>query len=125
MAGSITTVTTKKNSVHKYQMTCTSDASGDVNVAAIPMVQGEIVSVHYSTSGTTPSDNYDVVMNDSNSVDILTGTGANLSNSTHTYVVPALSTYFPVFIEEGSYDLVVSNLGNAKGCIVTVYVRAM
>ena len=125
MAGSITTVTSKNNGVVKYQMTCTSDASGDVDVDAIPMVQGEIVSVHYSPSATTPSDNYDVVMNDSNSVDILTGTGANLSNSTHTYVVPALSTYFPVFIEEGSYDLVVSNLGNAKGCIVTVYVRAM
>ena len=125
MAGSISTVTSKVGGVVKYQMTCTSDASGDVDVDAIPMVQGEIISVHYSPSDTTPSDNYDVVMNDSNSVDILTGTGANLSNSTHTYVVPALSTYFPVFIEEGSYDLVVSNLGNAKGCIVTVLVREM
>ncbi|QDP67993.1 MAG: hypothetical protein Unbinned657contig1001_35 [Prokaryotic dsDNA virus sp.] len=125
MAGSISTVTSKVGGVVKYQMTCTSDASGDVDVDAIPMVQGEIISVHYSPSSTTPSDNYDVVMNDSNSVDILTGTGANLSNSTHTYVVPALSTYFPVFIEEGSYDLVVSNLGNAKGCIVTVLVREM
>lgn len=125
MAGSITTVTSKKSGVVKYQMTCVSDASGDVDVDAIPMIQGEIISVHYSPGGTTPSDNYDMVMKDSNAVDILTGTGANLSNSTHTYVVPALSTYFPVFIEEGSYDLVVSNLGNAKGCIVTVYVRAM
>ena len=125
MAGSISTVTSKVGGVVKYQMTCTSDASGDVDVDAIPMVQGEIISVHYSPSDTTPSDNYDVVMNDSNSVDILTGTGANLSNSTHTYVVPALRTYFPVFIEEGSYDLVVSNLGNAKGCIVTVLVREM
>ena len=125
MAGSITTTTTKNGSIYKYSMACTSDASGDVNVDTIDLVQGEIIEVQYSPGGTTPSDNYDIVMNDSNSVDILTGTGANLSNSTHTYVVPALSTYFPVFIEEGSYDLVVSNLGNAKGCIVTVYVRAM
>ena len=125
MAGTITTVTSEINGVVKYQMTCVSDASGDVDVDAIPMVQGEIVSVHYSPGGTTPSDNYDLTMTDSNSVDILTGTGSNLSNSTHTYVVPALSTYFPVFIEEGSYDLVVANLGNAKNCIVTVYVRKM
>tara|TARA_R100001244_G_C5160377_1_gene130924 strand:+ start:697 stop:1074 length:378 start_codon:yes stop_codon:yes gene_type:complete len=125
MAGSITTVTSKKNSVTKYQMTCVSDASGDVDVDAIPMIQGEIISVHYSPGGTTPSDNYDLTMVDGNAVDILTGTGANLSNSTHTYVVPALSTYFPVFIEEGSYDLVVENLGNAKNCIVTVLVREM
>ena len=125
MAGSIATVTSTHNGVSKYEMTCTSDASGDVDVDAIPMVQGEIIAVQYSPHSTTPSDNYDVVMNDSNGVDILTGTGANLSNSTHTQVVPALSTYFPVFIEAGSYDLVVSNLGNAKGCIVTVFVRHM
>ena len=125
MAGSIATVTSTHNGVSKYEMTCTSDASGDVNVDAIPMVQGEIIAVQYSPHSTTPSDNYDVVMNDSNGVDILTGTGANLSNSTHTQVVPALSTYFPVFIEAGSYDLVVSNLGNAKACIVTVFVRHM
>ena len=125
MAGSIATVTSTHNGVSKYEMTCTSDASGDVNVDAIPMVQGEIISVLYSPGGTTPSDNYDLVMKDSNAVDILTGTGANLSNSTHTQVVPALSTYFPVFIEAGSYDLVVENLGNAKGCIVTVFVRQM
>ena len=125
MAGSITTTTTKNGSIYKYSMACTSDASGDVNVDTIDLVQGEIIEVQYSPGGTTPSDNYDIVMNDSNSVDILTGTGANLSNSTHTYKVPAVSTYFKVFIEAGAYDLVVSNLGNAKGCIVTVYVRSM
>ena len=125
MAGSIVTVTSKNRGVAKYQMTCTSDASGDVNVDAIPMVQGEIVSVHYSKGSAAPSDNYDVTMQDGNAVDILAGTGANLSNSIHTYAVPALSTYFPVFIEEGSYDLIVENLGNAKNCIVSVLVRAM
>ena len=125
MAGSITTTTTRNGTIHKYSMACTSDASGDVNVDAINLVQGEIIEVQYSPGGTTPSDNYDIVMNDSNSVDILTGTGANLSNSTHTYKVPAVSTYFKVFIEAGAYDLVVSNLGNAKTCTVELFIQEM
>ena len=104
-----------------------SDASGDVDVDAIPMIQGEIQSVHYfpDAGGTQPSDNYDLTMADSFGVDILTGTGANLSQTTDTYAVPALSTYFKVVIEAGSYDLVIANAGNAKGGIVEVIVRQM
>ena len=127
MAGTITTTTTKNGSMVKYSMDWLSDASGDVDVDAIPMIQGEIQSVHYfpDVGGTQPSDNYDLTMADSYGVDILTGTGANLSQTTDTYAVPALSTYFKVFIEAGSYDLVVANAGNAKGGIVEVIVRQM
>ncbi len=127
MAGSITTTVSKKNSLVKYKMDWLSDASGDVNVDAIPMIQGEIQSVHYfpDAGGTQPSDNYDLTMADSYGVDILTGTGANLSQTTDTYAVPALSTYFKVVIEAGSYDLVIANAGNAKGGIVEVIVREM
>ena len=125
MAGSITTTVSKKNSLVKYKMDWLSDASGDVDVDAIPMIQGEIQSVHYfpDAGGTQPSDNYDLTMTDSYGVDILTGTGANLSQTTDTYAVPALSTYFKVVIEAGSYDLVIANAGNAKGGIVEVIVR--
>ena len=104
-----------------------SDASGDVDVDASAMVQGEIQSVHYfpDAGGTQPSDNYDLTMADTYGVDILTGTGSNLSQTTDTYAVPALSTYFKVVIEAGSYDLVIANAGNAKGGIVEVIVRQM
>ena len=127
MAGSITTTVSKKNSLVKYKMDWLSDASGDVDVDAIPMIQGEIQSVHYfpDAGGTQPSDNYDLTMTDSYGVDILTGTGANLSQTTDTYAVPALSTYFKVVIEAGSYDLVIANAGNAKCGIVEVIVREM
>tara|TARA_R110002110_G_scaffold365517_1_gene575518 strand:- start:196 stop:579 length:384 start_codon:yes stop_codon:yes gene_type:complete len=127
MAGSITTTVSKKNSIVKYKMDWLSDASGDVDVDAIAMVQGEIQSVHYfpDAGGTQPSDNYDLTMADSYGVDILTATGANLSQTTDTYAVPALSTYFKVVIEAGSYDLVVANAGNAKGGIVEVVIREM
>ena len=125
MAGSITTTVSKKNSLVKYKMDWLSDASGDVDVDAIAMVQGEIQSVHYfpDAGGTQPSDNYDLTMADSYGVDILTGTGSNLSKTTDTWAVPALSTYFKVVIEAGSYDLVIANAGNAKGGIVEVLVR--
>ena len=125
MAGTITTTVTKSGALSKYKMDWLSDASGDVDVDAIPMIQGEIQSVHYfpDAGGTQPSDNYDLTMADSFGVDILTGTGANLSQTTDTYAVPALSTYFKVVIEAGSYDLVIANAGNAKGGIVEVLVR--
>tara|TARA_R110002020_G_scaffold138674_7_gene309160 strand:+ start:4142 stop:4525 length:384 start_codon:yes stop_codon:yes gene_type:complete len=127
MAGSITTTVSKQNSLVKYKMDWLSDASGDVDVDAIAMVQGEIQSVHYfpDAGGTQPSDNYDLTMADTYGVDILTGTGSNLSQTTDTYAVPALSTYFKVVIEAGSYDLVIANAGNAKGGIVEVIVRQM
>ena len=127
MAGTITTTVTKSGALSKYKMDWLSDASGDVDVDAIPMIQGEIQSVHYfpDAGGTQPSDNYDLTMADSFGVDILTGTGANLSQTTDTYAVPALSTYFKVVIEAGSYDLVIANAGNAKGGIVEVIVRQM
>ena len=123
MAGTITTTVSKKNSLVKYKMDWLSDASGDVDVDAIPMIQ----AVHYfpDAGGTQPSDNYDLTMADSYGVDILTGTGANLSQTTDTYAVPALSTYFKVTIEAGSYDLVIANAGNAKGGIVEVVVKEM
>ena len=125
MAGSITTSVTKNGSLGKYSMDWLSDASGDVDVDAIAMVQGELQSVHYfpDAGGTQPSDNYDLTMADSYGVDILTGTGSNLSQTTDTYAVPALSTYFKVVIEAGSYDLVIANAGNAIGGIVEVLVR--
>ena len=125
MAGSITTSVSKDGSLVKYKMDWLSDASGDVDVDAIAMVQGEIQSVHYfpDAGGTQPSDNYDLTMADSYGVDILTGTGSNLSQTTDTWAVPALSTYFKVVIEAGSYDLVIANAGNAKGGIVEVLVR--
>jgi hypothetical protein len=127
MAGSITTTVSKENSLVKYKMDWLSDASGDVDTDAIAMVQGEIQSVHYfpDAGGTQPSDNYDLTMADSYGVDILTGTGANLSQTTDTYAVPALSTYFKVVIEAGNYDLVIANAGNAKGGIVEVLIRQM
>ena len=127
MAGTITTTVTKSGALSKYKMDWLSDASGDVDVDAIPMIQGEIQSVHYfpDAGGTQPSDNYDLTMADSFGVDILTGTGANLSQTTDTYAVPALSTYFKVVIEAGSYDLVVANAGNAKGGILEVVIRQM
>lgn len=127
MAGSITTTVSKDGSMVKYIMDWLSDASGDVDVDAIPMVQGEIQRVSYypDAGGTQPSDNYDLTMSNSYGVDILTGTGANLSQTTDTWAVPALSTYFKVFIEAGSYDLVIANAGNAKGGIVEVIVREM
>ena len=125
MAGSITTTSTKNGSLVTYSMNWLSDASGDVDTDAIPMVQGEIQKVSYlpDAGGTQPSDNYDLTMADSYGVDILTATGANLSQTTDTWAVPALSTYFKVIIPAGSYDLVIENAGNAKGGIVEVIIR--
>lgn len=126
MAGSITVTTTQaSNAIDKYSIAWVSDASGDVSANTFAVEAGEIVQVGYipNGGGTQPSDLYDVTMTDANGVDVLGGTGANLSQTTKTVAVPAVSTYFRRTIESGNLTPVVANAGNAKGGTIVLLVR--
>lgn len=126
MAGSITVTTSRlSNAVAKYSIAWVSDASGDVSANTFAVKSGELLQVRYvpDSGGTQPTDLYDVTMTDANSVDVLSGTGANLSNATSTTVVPAVSTYFRRTLEAGNLTPVVAAAGNAKGGTITLLVR--
>lgn len=130
MAGSIT-VTSEElrdingNRVWKYAIDWLSDASGDVSGNTFDLPTGELVEVAYTPDGgaTAPTDAYDVTMTDPNGADTLAGTGANLSGTVATVVVPVISTYFRRFVYAGTYTPVVANAGNAKGGLIILLIR--
>lgn len=127
MAGSLSVTTADRGrGVTEYLLDWTSDASGNVSAIAQAVRAGVIVGCKFvpDSGGTQPTDLYDLVLNDADSVDLLTGRGANLSQSTSTRAVPLLNSTAPVWFEGGNLTLVVSNAGNAKGGLVYVWVAA-
>jgi len=129
LAGSITVTSAKVGPIRKWTIAWVSDASGDVNVDARAYGRGWIEQIKYEPDGggTQPTNAYDLVMNDAGAEDVFTGTGANLSNSAGTYLVPMIgdgtTTDREIFIDGEDLDLVVSNAGNAKGGTIYLYVR--
>lgn len=125
MAGSITVTTSRVGALSKYSIAWVSDASGDVNGNAFACVAGELVQVRYTPDGggTQPTDLYDATMTDAQGIDVLGGTGANLSNAASTHAVPAVSTYFRRTLEAGDLTPVVAAAGNAKAGTIVLLVR--
>lgn len=107
----------------------TSSTGGSYSGTVI--LNGVLLGVTFKpdSGGTQPTDLYDVVINDSLSVDILAGLGANLSNSTTTTKCPMIAatdgttttaSYRPL---AGSHTVSVSNAGSAKGGTIQIYYR--
>lgn len=113
--------------MRKVALDWLSDSSGDVSGTTTTVgIDGEIYRVVFQpdSSGTQPTDQYDVVLNDDDSMDVLLGLGADLSNAADTQIVPIMTdgtNYYGRVAVHGMLTLVVSNAGNAKGGIVIIY----
>lgn len=126
MAGSITVTSANVGpSLDKYTIAWVSDGAGAVSGNTFAIGTCELMQVTYKPDGgaTQPSDAYDVTMTDALGVDVLGGTGANLSQSASTHHVAAVSTYFRRHLEAGNLTPVVANAGNAKGGTIVLLVR--
>jgi len=128
MAGSVSITYSETRTVKKITLDWTSNASGDATVDT-KALSGQILRVCFipDSGGTQPTDQYDVVLNDADGIDVLEGLGANLSNSTSTDVVPVVTdgnagNMQPVAVD-GVLSLAVSNAGNSKGGKVILYIR--
>lgn len=114
--------------VVKYTMAWVSDASGNVsaNTSALSVVRpGYLQQVKFipDGGGTAPTDLYDITLNDANAVDVLAGTGANLSGT----LAKITRVAAPIYLDgtaNMALDLVVANAGNAKGGTVVLWVSA-
>ena len=123
MAGSCTTknIWSTYDDIKKVEFTWLSDASGDVSgVGVTTKLNGFIAGVRFipDTGGTQPSDLYDVVINDTNGVDVLMGTGANCPQavtSTTNYRTPLTPDGDKLPMCNTILTPVISNAGNAKG----------
>lgn len=123
MAGSITYTNVSTGSVKLVKADWLSDASGDVTGnATTEYFTGQILYAAFvpDGGGTQPSDNYDVTVLDSNSLDLLNGLGANKSNAAAVYAdqYDGLGA-----VANSKLTVTVDNAGNAKGGIVYLWIR--
>lgn len=106
----------------RYTVAWTSSSGGAVSANTFTVLPGRIVSVRFvpGTSGTQPTDLYDVTLVDTSGADVIFGAGANLSNATASVV--RLS---PSYFQDGTrvLDLVVANAGDSKTGTVEVLVQ--
>lgn len=136
MAGTVTQTNsypTGTVGITKYSLAWVSDASGDVNGNSVSLLPGSILAVEFipDAGGTQPTDLYDVDLQDAENISMFddgagTKIGDNLSNTTASHKVPfingATTTYVRTWLHGGTYELVVTNAGNAKGGTVNIYV---
>lgn len=106
--------------VRKVTLAWTCDASGVVSAAGnTDRINGLIHRVVFDPDGTdAPTDNYDVVLNDENGVDVLANAGADRDTANTEQVIPSQ----PIAVD-GALTLGVTNAGNAKKGKVILYVR--
>lgn len=114
----------------KHTFEWVSDGSGNAAIPSTLPVSGRIQRVVFVPSATAaPTANYDVTLLDSDGVDVLSGQGANLSETTASSICPgiALKDGTTTSVVPGVVDSVltlnVSNAGDSKAGKVIVYVR--
>lgn len=72
------------------------------------------------SAATQPTDNYDVTITDANSIDVLAGLGANLSNAATVVKTHASGL---TCVAGSKLTLNVTNAGDAKGGVVVLGLR--
>lgn len=128
MAGSVTVTTAEFVGLGLIKTTIAwvSDAAGAVSGNAFAIRRGWLQQVKFipDSGGTQPTDLYDITLKFADGIDMLVGTGANLSATVPTVTAPQLNTggTAPVFIDDGNIDLVVANAGASKGGTVILYI---
>lgn len=117
MAGTISLSEGFIGGIQVKTLTWTSDASGDVNGTTWNWA-GAVLRVVTNPGATAPTDDWDLVLNDADGVDVLGGSGANRDTANSEQIIP---TNIP-FIA-GSIELRISNAGNAKNGTVVIYLK--
>ena len=119
MAGTTTITYQEHRTIRVCEFTWLSDASGDADDATTKVLSGELLKIVTDPDGTdAPTDNYDIVLNDENGLDVA---AAGLANRDTATTEEALATRGACF--DGTLNLVVSNAGNAKRGVVRVFYR--
>lgn len=84
MPGTITQSHEKIGLVKVITFTCTAD-SADASfpeTALADKIEGFLLAIETNPGATAPTDNYDIVIDDADGVDVLAGAGANRDTST-------------------------------------------
>lgn len=122
MAGSVSITYSDHETVKYVQWSWTSDASGDVSGTDTKVLSG--VALRYATNpgSTAPTDDYDIVINDEDSIDIAAGGLADRDTSNSEQLLTGGDAKDGAAFM-GVLSLVVSNAGNAKAGVLRMYYR--
>ena len=121
MAGTITAVERRHESVSEIVFSWLSDASGDGTATATTYsYSGDLIKVVMvpGTSSEEPDDNYDITLADEDGLDLLAGQGVDCPNTANLVITGGL---LPVGF--GVISLTVAGGGNADTGKVYIYLR--
>ena len=115
--------------VVKHTFDWVSAADGSATLPSGLAVSGQILRVVIDPGAVTPTNLYDRTLTDSDSVDVLAGQGANLSDTATLSICPGTplkdgttTSVIPTVVD-GILTLNVTNAGDTKAGKVVVYVR--
>lgn len=125
MAGSIVVTSADVGGVLKYTIVWTSDASGVVSANTFDVRYGELRQVKFipGAGGVAPTALYDVTVTDPDGVDILAGSGADLSATAAAIVIPHVNSD-RLYLEAQTLTPVVANAGNAKSGTIILLIAS-
>lgn len=114
----------KGTNVNAFRIDWTSNSSGAFTMSNITLSGRFVRFVTVPDGGgTQPSANYDITFTDRDGIDIMATLGANRSNTaTENVEVPSSSSYAGI-PSCGNHTLSITNAGDTKGGIITLYVE--
>lgn len=122
MAGSIAVTSADLGGGYtRHSVAWVSDAAGAVSGNTVPLPRGHIHRVTFvpDAGGTQPTNLYDATLPDEYGVDLLNGTGANLSNAAAAHFVPLMGNGTTLnqrlWHGGGAVTPTIAAAGNAKG----------
>lgn len=121
----MTSVQPKGCKIAVYTISSTSDASGNVT-ATLPNIQGKLTRVVTNPGATAPTDDWDVVLNDADGLDVFMGKGANRDTANSEQFTPFTTDGTNVsagVAVGGTHTLSATNAGNAKVFVIRLYVE--
>jgi len=124
MAGTVNLVKDDSRTIKKLTFSWTSNSTGcaDYSTSGVSGILYRCV-IKPTTAATQPTSNYDVLINDANSVDLLGGQGGNLSKSTSSNIVFGTTGINAPTAFDGVLTLDVAQAGSAKTGTVIMYYR--
>ncbi len=119
MAAQIVTLTESGEGVKLIKWAWTSATGGAVSSQTVNHYDGKLISLVTNPGATAPTDNYDVVINDDNSEDVLVGAGVD-RDTANTELVNGTTLGA---VANSRLTLVISNAGDEKLGVVYLYIR--
>ena len=123
MADQVVTITQDavEYPLQKIQWDWLSATGGAVDSDAEGWYCGKIVKVSLASDsgGTAPTNAYDVTIEDGDGLDVLSGNGADVTAAATVYINDPTKM---LWVRSGTLTLKVTNAGDAKGGVVTLYI---